>query len=140
MTSTADDELVNAARAASERAYAPYSDFRVGAAVESSNGTVTTGCNVENASYGLTICAERAAVFAAIAAGDRVVSRIAIAVKSPGRKVGEVRPCGACLQVLSEFMPADGEILIDGYRKFTLRELLPYGFTLAVGKPGARPV
>src|SRR5690242_16110071 len=98
MKKTTDDELINAARAACKNAYAPYSNFRVGAAISSINGAVFTGCNVENSSYGLTICAERAAVFAAVAAGHKVISRVAIAVDSSRYKRGEATPCGACLQ------------------------------------------
>ena len=130
MKKITDDELVDAARAACKRAYAPYSKFRVGVAVASADGVVITGCNVENASYGLTICAERAAVFGAVAAGWAEVPRIAIAVESAEASKDNLMPCGACLQVLAEFMPAHGEILIAGNGKFSLRDLLPHAFTL----------
>jgi cytidine deaminase len=130
MKKITDDELIEAARAACERAYAPYSKFRVGAALSLDNGTIITGCNVENASYGLTICAERAAIFAAIASGSKVIPRIAVAVATPTDSMAALMPCGACLQVLTEFMPPDGKVLIAGRGEFALRDLLPHSFAL----------
>jgi cytidine deaminase len=120
------DSLVAAAREAQSRAYAPYSRFRVGAALEAIDGQIFSGCNVENASFGLTICAERAAVFAAVSAG---VTRFRRAVV-----VSEIdppaAPCGACRQVLSEFAP---DLPIDGVGtrrtvSWRLSELLPSAF------------
>ena len=122
--------LVAAARAARRRAYAPYSRFRVGAALLAADGEVYTGANVENASYGLTICAERAAICRAIAAGARRFR--AIAVVAPGRAV---TPCGACRQVLAEFgdldvLVADGRRRRGAITRFRLQELLPRSFRL----------
>ncbi len=123
--------LTEAALAAREHAYAPYSGFFVGAALRCDNGNVYTGCNVENASYSLTLCAERNAVFQAIAAGERSFRSLAIV---GGKDETEARtkpcvPCGACLQVLAEFCPPDFPILlIDGVH--LLREFLPVQFGL----------
>lgn len=121
-------ELVNIARQAQTQAYAPYSGFRVGAALLGRDGTVFTGVNVENASYGLTICAERNAVFKAVTAGER--DFVALAIASSGS--GYVYPCGACLQVLAEFSPHIQVIVTDESDNnivYDLGELLPQVFT-----------
>lgn len=120
------EELLRMAGQARERAYAPYSRFPVGAALEAADGSVFVGCNVENASSGLTICAERAAVSSAVAAGHRSFRRLALST------LGEraVAPCGACRQVLSEFAP--GLTIIsragEARERWTLGELLPAPF------------
>jgi cytidine deaminase len=94
-------ELLEQARAARSRAYAPFSKFPVGAGLLTQSGRVFTGCNVENISFGLTICAERVAVFSAVAAGERAFEAIAIVAESKST----LAPCGACRQVLAEFAP-----------------------------------
>ncbi|MBL9164557.1 MAG: cytidine deaminase [Planctomycetaceae bacterium] len=121
-------QLMNSAHAVRTRAHAPYSKFQVGAAVLTASGEVFAGCNVENASYGLTICAERVAVGTAVAAGHKQI--VAVAVASSGGH----SPCGACRQVLSEFGPAMEVILIDAddptkTRTTTLAALLPEQFS-----------
>ena len=128
----ADEALVAAARQAQASAYAPYSGFRVGAAVRTAAGNVYIGCNVENASYGLAICAERAAVFAAVAAEGPHCQILAIAVFADTESCA---PCGACRQVLAEFGPdAATTFLVEGrYVTRGLAELLPYQFSLRDG-------
>jgi len=130
MTASVDwTALARAARTASGRAYCPYSRFAVGAAVLGDDGRVFTGCNVENASFGLTVCAERNAIFHAIAEGARRI--VALALYTPTAE--PATPCGACRQVLVEFGPdADVECRCDGrdVRRFTVSELLPHGFQL----------
>lgn len=119
--------LAAAARAARRRAYAPYSGFKVGAAVLA-GGRIHAGCNVENASYGLTVCAERTAVAAAVAAGARRLEAVAVASgTSP-----PTPPCGMCLQTLAEFAGPDLPVTLAGARgapvQTTLGALLPHGF------------
>jgi cytidine deaminase len=125
------DPLMQVARAAAERAYAPYSKFRVGAAVTAGTETFS-GCNVENASYGLTLCAERVTLFTAVAAGHRRVERLAVTCVDASSDLGPDgrMPCGACRQVMSELMGPDAEVLVDGVGTFTVRDLLPRAFTL----------
>ena len=120
------DTLVEAARAAQLRAYAPYSKFRVGCALEAEDGRVFVGCNVENASYGLTICAERAAVCAAVAGGAQRFRRVVVVSDADP----PAAPCGACRQVLSEFgrdLRVDG-VGAAGAVRWTIAELLPAAF------------
>jgi cytidine deaminase len=121
------DSLVDAARAAQAQAYCPYSNYRVGAALLAEDGRVFVGCNVENASYGLTVCAERSAVFTAVSAGARRFRRIVVATDSepPGP------PCGACRQVLAEF-GAELEVESVGphqSKRWRIGELLPDAFS-----------
>ena len=121
--------LVSRARKASEHAYCAYSQFRVGAAVLSESGEIFAGCNVENASYGLTICAERNAIFQMIAAGQRRIRAIVIYTPTPT----PAAPCGACRQVINEFGPEALVVsLCDGPEVLRLRlnELLPSAFAL----------
>jgi cytidine deaminase len=121
------EELIRAALDAQQRAFCPYSDFPVGAALRTASGAIYRGVNVENASYGLTICAERVAATAAIAAGEREFTAIAVASR------GGVTPCGACRQFLAEFNPDLPIILIDSLQQnligeTTLTVLLPSRF------------
>ena len=121
------EELKAAAVVMLDRAYCPYSHFPVGAALECSDGTVFTGCNIENAAYGATICAERTAIAKAVSEGRRDFVRIVIA----GRSRDFCVPCGTCRQVLREFAPHIEVICLNGAgeeRTFTLEELLPYSF------------
>jgi cytidine deaminase len=130
LTGARRSALVRAARAVRRRAHAPYSKFTVGAAVLDERGRVHLGCNVENASYGLTVCAERNAIAAAVAAGARRVR--ALAVASGARP--PALPCGACRQVIAELGDAETEILIagstGGAEATTLGALLPRTFKL----------
>jgi cytidine deaminase len=120
--------LARAARAARRRAYAPYSRFRVGAAVQA-DGEIHSGCNIENASYGLTVCAERVAVVTAVAAGARRIDGIAVATGTDE----PTPPCGMCLQTLAEFAGPELPVRLVGARggtvDTTLGELLPRAFT-----------
>lgn len=121
--------LVAAALTVQQRAYAPYSNFFVGAAILSSDGQIFTGCNVENASFGLTVCAERGAISQAIAQGSRDWKAIAVASR------GAVTPCGACRQVLHEFGKSLEVILVDAETseiraRWTTDSLLPGAFVL----------
>jgi cytidine deaminase len=121
------DALVDHARRAREHAVADYSHFKVGAALETANGTIITGCNVENATYGLTVCAERVAMFKALSEGHRSFTRVAVVADT----VDPTPPCGACRQILWEF-GGDLEVVlanlteIKGHHR--LKDLLPLPF------------
>jgi cytidine deaminase len=121
------EALLEAARAARERAYAPYSGFSVGAAVETQDGSIVTGCNVENASFGLSICAERTALVRAVAEGHKAIRAIAIA----GPDGVDTAPCGTCRQFIAEFDPEMPVTFTarDGVVQTVLSTLLPYAFT-----------
>ena len=122
------DKLISLAAEAREKAHAPYSNFAVGAALLAKSGRVYTGCNVENASFGLTVCAERVAVFKAVSEGEREFEAIAVVTENGAT------PCGACRQVLREFGDDIQVIVADtaGHQRvFALTELLPEGFTPA---------
>ena len=124
------DPLLNAALAAREHAHAPFSKFKVGAALEDSDGRIHTGCNVENATYGLTLCAERVAVFKAISEGARQFRRVAIAADTDDL----TPPCGACRQILWEFC-GDIEIVLVNPRgkteTYQLKDLFPKPFDVS---------
>lgn len=124
-----DDALMDIAVAVAQQAYCPYSHFPVGAALLATDGRVFSGCNLENASFGLTLCAERNAIAAAVGHGYRTFTAIAIAAPTPPT------PCGACRQVLTEFVPPDFRILIASLQQprnittFSMEELLPHAFS-----------
>lgn len=130
MTDNEISELVRFAQIAQNNSYAPYSKFHVGAAVKAEDGKIYAGTNIENASYGLTICAERAAVFNAISQGQRKVMAIAV-TSSSGRPTP---PCGACRQVIREFSDSTALVIMAGkdqtFDTKTIDELLPLSFVL----------
>lgn len=126
--------LVSLALQARERAYVPYSHFAVGAALLGESGKIYLGCNIENAAYTPTVCAERTAVFKAVSEGERKFCAIAVVGGPEGKPANELcAPCGVCRQVLREFCGEDFLVLLgsgDGsWREVTLGNLLPYGFT-----------
>lgn len=132
---TADLDLCDSAIKAMEKAYVPYSSYHVGAAVLTKSGKIFTGCNIENAAYSPTVCAERTAIFKAVSEGEREFVKIAVCGGKDGKIEGVFPPCGVCRQVMSEFCEDDFEILlIEGnkplqYKRMTLKELLPERFS-----------
>ena len=127
-------ELAESAVEARKRAYVPYSHFSVGAALLTDEGETVTGCNVENASYPAGLCAERVAIFSAVAAGKRHFQGIAVTGGKEGEEPADFcMPCGMCLQVMSEFAGPDFEILIvkneEEIQEYCLRDFLPHTFT-----------
>ena len=121
-------KLADAAQKAKSNAFSPFSKFRVGAALLAENGTIFTGCNIENSSYGLTICAERVAIFNAISSGASNFTAIAVVSDDPGF----TPPCGACRQVLSELAGDIDFVMIDSKKQFKtlkLNSLLPFAFS-----------
>ena len=125
------EALLAAAREAAEQAHCPYSNFHVGAAVRCSDGTVVTGCNVENASYGLTICAERVSLFNCVAQGLQPLELAVSCVDAQNNaSVSSRMPCGACRQVMQELLPNNAIIHIDGVGQRRINQLLPEGFGL----------
>lgn len=126
------EKIIQKALDARKKSYSPYSGFRVGAALETGDGRVFTGCNIENAAYTPTNCAERTAFFKAVSEGEREFKRIAIAGGHNDEPEEYCAPCGVCRQVMEEFCNNDFQIILarseDDYRVYTLGELLPEGF------------
>ena len=126
-------ELIEKAKQAMENAYAPYSGFQVGAALLCADGTVYTGCNMENAAYSPTLCAERTAFAKAISEGKRDFKAIAVCGGKGGKIAGICAPCGVCRQVMAEFCKEDFQVILvkpQGYEVRTLSQLLPDQFIL----------
>ena len=125
------EALLAAAREAAEQAHCPYSNFHVGAAVRCSDGTVVTGCNVENASYGLTICAERVSLFNCVAQGLQPLELAVSCVDAQNNtSLSSRMPCGACRQVMHELLPNNAIVHIDVVAQRRINQLLPEGFGL----------
>ena len=127
------EQLIELAKDAMARAYAPYSGFKVGAALLCADGTVFQGCNIENASFSPTICAERTAIFKAVSEGQRAFTAIAVCGGKDGVITGYFPPCGVCRQVMREFCGNDFPIYLagagDSWQSKTLAELLPLSFS-----------
>ena len=124
--------LIEKAQKAREKSYSPYSHFQVGAALLTKSGKVYTGCNIENAGYSATNCAERTAIFKAVSEGERDFEAIAIIGGKEGKTSPFCAPCGVCRQVIAEFCPKDFKIILgneEKYSVYTLDTLLPFAFT-----------
>jgi len=126
-----DKELIEKAREAANHAHIPYFDFPVGAVVETLDEKLFEGCNIDNASTSLGLCAERVAIFNAVSKGHKDIKRIAVTcIKGIPEKPETMMPCGACRQVMSEFMDPDAEIIVDHVGTFKLKDLLAKPFSL----------
>lgn len=127
-----NEELAALAVKAMDNAYVPYSGYRVGAALLTKSGKIYTGCNIENAAYSPTVCAERTAIFKAVSEGEREFVKIAVAGGKNGEISGEFPPCGICRQVMAEFCNGDFEILVvnskNSFTVYKLSDILPYSF------------
>lgn len=127
-----NEELSALAVKAMNNAYVPYSNYRVGAALLTKSGKIYTGCNIENAAYSPTVCAERTAIFKAVSEGEREFVKIAVAGGKNGEISGEFPPCGVCRQVMTEFCNGDFEILVvnskNSFTVYKLSDILPYSF------------
>lgn len=134
LTDTVKSQLVRLAFQAQRKSYSPYSRFRVGAALLTTDGQIFQGANIENASYGAAICAERVAVVQAAFAGVREIIAVAVVAAPKGGEFVEAYPCGICRQVLREFLPSSGDMVVliattpDDYIETSLNALLPHSF------------
>ncbi len=128
-----NDDLIKLANAAMQIAYAPYSNYKVGAALLTKSGKIYTGCNIENSAYTPTNCAERTAFFKAISEGERSFEKIAVVGENDGNVDCNITPCGVCRQVMREFCDDDFIVILatseKDYKEYTLIELLPYSFS-----------
>ena len=132
MNKTTPEKLIELAKEAMSKAYSPYSGYKVGAALLCADGTVYQGCNIENASYTPTVCAERTAIFKAVSDGKRDFTAIAVCGGKDGVITGAFPPCGVCRQVLREFCKDDFAVYLvteNGYKTLTLADLLPHSFS-----------
>ncbi len=128
-----DTDLIQLAKSAQKKAYAPYSNYYVGAALLASSGRVYCGCNIENASYSATMCAERVALFQAVSAGERSFEALAVVGGTEGERFDFCTPCGMCLQTLSEFLDENCKILLldenGNLLYYAFQDFLPHNFT-----------